>query len=472
MSIPDSDRDNIAAEGDSDRDGDTPVVEDAIVVDRAEPDKATGPGKTGNAMAEEPAVTGWRGRLFSLADRFAFLALKAVIFGLIAATVGILAAVLLRNQAELEGSASITADLAQRDQQIESIGGEVSELAGQIALLAGQDTVAALSESVEQTAGQNARLRTDIDALAATLGEQVGELQARISEIEQLQPITADSLSEMSVRLDALTGDLQRLEEVSLAMAQATPPVQPQPAEPAGEGRIEARLLMLDQRIGSLEKERDMPTAGLADQSGLDALDARLSAIEAGGNDDGQMLARLEQAESRLAILEARQTGDDDLARSLALVAVRAAVETGAPYLLLLRDGGFADAEIPEVVMIHAETGVESLTDLRQGFARIAEDALRADMAESREQGGLAGLIGTLVQVRPLEPGEGDDIAHVLARAETLLNGDDLAGALQTLSPATGPAREALADWIEVAEARLAVLTAINTMLTRPDMAP
>ncbi len=477
MSIPDSDSDRTVTGGEPGRNDDTSVVEDAIVVDNVKPGTPSDPGENdsddGSTMNAEAAITGWRSRLFRLTDRFAFLAFRAVIFGLIAATAGILVAVLLRNQAEFDGSANLAAGMAQRDQQIESIRDEMSAMAGQMVLLAPQDTVASLSGSVDLAAGEIARLRMDLDSMAATLDDRIGKLQARMSEFEQSSSITANSLSEISARLDVLTSDVQHLEEMNSAMAETAPPVQPQPEEAAGgDDRLEARLQMLDERIGKLEGGRATPAAGLVDQLWLDTLEARLTAFETESEAGQQLLSRLEDTENRLAILEARQTGDDDLARSLALLAVRAAVETGAPYLLLLRHGGFTNAEIPEVVMIHAETGVEPLTDLKQGFARIARDALKADLAGNGEQGGLAGVIGTLVQVRPLEPREGDDTADVLSRAENLLNGDDLPGALQTLSPVSGPAREVLADWIEAAEARLAVLTAINTMLARPEMAP
>ena len=390
---------------------------------------------------------GVRDRLISLSDKFAMLSLKAVAFGLVAAAAGVLATMVLRGYETQNSTDELAQELAQRDARIAEIEGSLSSLSERFAPLTASDEIAALADGIEQGRGETGQALARIEAASAAASE------------------------ELSRRIDGLEARLTALEE-----RPDPPQVQPDGTVPAGPpvniAAIEARLDALSERLTGLEAGGPALSDGIAAGAELESLEARLSEIEArvAAIPAGADLERsLSETEQRLADLESGHTGEALPAKSVALVGVRAAAEIGAPYLRLLRDAGYADAEIPEVVMIHAETGVATVAELQRSFEGHAREALKASNAQSDGEGGILGLLSSLIQVRPLTPQEGDDAAATLSRAEGSLMAGDLRGALMTLATLPDSAQEALADWILEGEARIAVLAALDTMLERPE---
>ena len=423
------------------------VVEEAETVE-VEADEDSGSGERSETSAGlRTGRAGVRDRLVSLSDRFAMLSLKAVASGVVAAAAGILATMILRNYEDQNSTDELARELAQRDARMAEFEDSLSSLSEQFAPLAASDEIAALADGIEQGRGETNRNLAGIEAALASSSEELGRriegLEARLTELEE--------------RPDP-------------------PTVQPDgsiPADPpVNLAAIEARLDALSGQLTELEAGAAAPQDGAATDAEMESLEARLSEIESrvatipAGTDLERSLAETEQ---RLADLESGQTGESLPAKSVALIGVRAAAETGAPYLRLLRDAGYADAEIPEVVMIHAETGVATVAQLQRSFEGHAREALKASNAQSHGEGGILSLLSSLIQVRPLTPQEGDDAAATLSRAESSLMDGDLRAALMTLATLPDSAQEALADWTLEGETRIAVLAAIDTMLERPE---
>ena len=423
------------------------AVEEAETVE-VETDKDSGSGERFEASAGlSTGGAGIRGRFISLTDKFAMLSLRAVAFGVIAAAAGILATMILRNYETQNSTEELARELAQRDARMAEFEVSLSSLSERFAPLTAAEEIAALADGIEQGRGETNRNLARIEAALASTSEDLGR------------------------RIDGLDARLTALEELP-----DPPSVQPDGSVPAGPpvnmAEIEARLDALSGQLTELEAGAAAPSDAAATDAELETLETRLSGIESrlaaipAGADLQRSLAETEQ---RLADLETGQAGASLPARSVALIGIRAAAETGAPYLRLLRDAGYADAEIPEVVMIHAETGVATIAELQRSFDGLAREALKASNAQSDGEGGFLGLLSSLIQVRPLTPQEGDDTAATLSRAEGSLMAGDLRAALMTLATLPDSAQEALADWTLEGEARIAVLAAIDTLLERPE---
>lgn len=423
------------------------AVEEAETVE-VEADADSGSGRRSEASAGlRTGGTGIRDRLISLSDKFAMMSLKAVAFGVVAAAAGILATMILRNYETQNSTDELARELAQRDARMAEFENNLSSLSERFAPLTAGDEIAALADGIEQGRGETNQNLARIEAALASTSEELGR------------------------RIDGLDARLAALEELP-----DPPAIQPDGSVPAGPpvnmAAIEARLDALSGQLTELEAGAAAPSDSTTTDADFESLETRLSEIESrvatipAGAALEQSLAETEQ---RLAELETGQAGEVLPAKSFALIGIRAAAETGAPYLRLLRDAGYADAEIPEVVMIHAETGVATIAELQRSFDGHAREALKASNAQSDGEGGILGLLSSLIQVRPLTPQEGDDAAATLSRAEGSLMGGDLRAALMTLATLPDSAQEALADWTLEGEARIAVLAAIDTMLERPE---
>ena len=384
--------------------------------------------------------------IFTASDKLARFVLKAVLFGLVAAAAGVLAVILLQNYSALNTAGGIPDELAVRDQKIAELEDDISSLADRVVPLARQEQVAALAADMEQ-------LRTIVDrnleGTEAMLDSAAEELNLRIDDLAERQSAVETNLE--SVPPPESTTNLMESPGMDLELAR--------------------QLDTISERLTELESSMGEPLEVSMEDSEIRSIESRLSRVE---TDITQAASAevLEQwiagSEKRLASLEARLTGDAPPTKAIALIGVRAAAETGAPYLRLLRDAGFSDTEIPGPVKVHAEAGVATLDELQRSFGALARAALKSEAEQVKEGGGIAGILGSLVQVRPLTPQEGDGPAATLSRAEGSLMAGDLESALGTLDELSEHGREVFADWIEAGKARLAVLSAIDTMLESP----
>ena len=150
--------------------------------------------------------------------------------------------------------------------------------------------------------------------------------------------------------------------------------------------------------------------------------------------------------------------------RRIALAALRAAVESGAPFGPELAALG---PDMPPLLSQAAETGVPSLATLQDSFAEAAraalEAALRADMGDSWTDRAMS-FFRTQTGARSLTPREGSDPDAILSRAEAALAKGDLVATLAELDTLPEVARAAMADWRSTADQRLSAITALREL--------
>ncbi|MEI2685427.1 MAG: mitofilin family membrane protein [Cypionkella sp.] len=113
----------------------------------------------------------------------------------------------------------------------------------------------------------------------------------------------------------------------------------------------------------------------------------------------------------------------------------------------------------PDVLISVSETGVPTVATLQGTFpeaARKALDAaLRADMGGSWAQRA-ATFLRTQTGARSLTPREGSDPDAILSRAEAALTSGDLQTAMTEIAGLPKEAQEPMAEWLALAQKRLA----------------
>ena len=255
--------------------------------------------------------------------------------------------------------------------------------------------------------------------LTAKLGEVEAGLQARIAALESAPVVEADT-SALQARIDAL--------EAKLA---ATPPNNDLRAELAD---IRTKLAQSD------------PAPAIKA-----AIAAQMGAVEKTAQD---MVARVSDAANQAARLSA-------------MTLLQAALDTGAPYA-----SAAAQIALPEVLAANAETGIPSLTHLRDTFpdaARAGLDAaLKSNMGATWSER-ITNFLRSQTGARALTPREGNDPDAVLSRVDAALTGADMQTVVIELAALPAAAQTAMQAWIDQAKLRADALAAF-AKLTKEGM--
>ncbi len=386
------------------------------------------------------------------------LAVKAVAFGVVAAAAGVITTIVLRTYVIESATVDFSGEVAEQNQKIAELQTELDSLSGQLAPLANEEQVIALANDLEtglsRVGSEIQRLVSDSTESTAALGNDVEQLRAQVEELG----LKLTEIEQSSVQLAPIDGNADP-ETANQAIAQ-----------------LQQRLDALAGMVSELDTGADIPIDELAARTDVESLAGRLEQLESNASqvsDYSGSQQRLAQLELAIAELAAQGPVDTPAIRSMVLIGVRAAVETGAPYQALLQEAGLTDAEMPEIVMEHAASGVATLDELQRSFGQLAREAIRTNTADDGEaSGGVMELIGSLVQVRPLTPQEGTGPAEVLSRAESSLAEGDLDGTLATLGELPPSAQAVFTSWIAAGEARLSVLAALDAMLGTPNTGP
>lgn len=248
-----------------------------------------------------------------------------------------------------------------------------------------------------------------------------------------------------------------------------TSTVAPTPDEPApaasgvvSEPGIDARLARLESLLGQVQDKAQGAVAAADKTAEWSALGDRVAALE----------KRLAEASADA------QTADRLLAAMIAQSKLRAKVATGTGFSAELDGLSARVAEIGNAAALtgaltvlarHADQGAAALTELQMRFRPLPSAILRAGGGEENDWWAAARRwLSSLITVRRLGEVEGDGAQAVVARAEARLGASDLAGALEALAGLTGPARDAAADWMALAKARVeceGALAEIETLL-------
>ena len=276
-----------------------------------------------------------------------------------------------------------------------------------------------------------------------------------------------------------------RVPQVQAALEQSFPAVGSSSvagAPPAGEAAA------LDQRLDRIEAIVNAPLAEAASgQTGDAGTAARVFAIQAGLRDVETRLGTMPStAEVAALVTEVRRLQEDLPAVAAearaAATASRAAFAVAAAAEASTSSGPFEQSYAslaallpndPNVVALAplARTGAPTKAELRERFARIDNDIIRA-AREAQAGAGFWGRIqAALAQwIIVRQTGEGDTPSGVVERAEQHLNNDNLAGAVQELNRLNGPAKTVAQRWLTDAQKRLEIdtrLAAIRTALSR-----
>lgn len=388
-------------------------------------------------------------------DQLVFFVLKAVLFGLIAAVVGTLAAFVIWQYRDSSpfgenGSAELAA-LREELSTMQELEATVVQNESQLGLL---------REGIQTIGGQIDELTTERDASNARFQELVARLAATEITLGELQnPMDMPSRNRQEEEWQELTKRIRALETVLFQENLAVGPRQ----QVALTGGIADRLTAIETGLEEIQTwQTEIEASGQqrsATDSNFESLESRLVELENWsriGADPDRLLSRLGMVEAKVEELGAPNV------EKFVLHGIRSAAEDGLPYSALIEDSEVAAADFPEVVHLYADTGIATMEDLRLELAGNARQILAMN---SETSGGFFALLGNFFRIRPLTPQEGDDPAAVFSRAEEAMRRNNLAAALSELSQLPNMGQEAMADWIESAEARTAVLTAFDTML-------
>lgn len=266
------------------------------------------------------------------------------------------------------------------------------------------------------------RETTDLAPLVA----QTSSLNERIAALETAEAPEAASpdLSGLASD-DALQSARAEIETLMATVSELTERVDTVEARPT-----ETIETIVQQPIEAPDNSEEIEAL----QAAVDALQAQISADEALAKSEAQRL--LAQA---------------------ALTRVVTAVESGEtfePALGALQE--VTPIEVPEALMFAAVDGVPSISALRESFpdaARAALAAARAEVPET-EVSGIGGFFRRQLSIRSVTPREGSDADAVLSRAEAAVNDGNLQDALVELDALPDPAKTAMQDWLEDANAR------------------
>jgi hypothetical protein len=293
-------------------------------------------------------------------------------------------------------------------------------------------------------------------------------LESRLDALETKTPETDDVI--------ALNERMTKLESSLRAMAEAA----------ENDGSV-ADAAAVNQQINEAEKRLDEKIAtavaeARTDTSALDAIKAEIAAIDAklkaladaelGAGDGAQLGPEVAALDQRLGKIESvlpqivEELDEDATETKTATLAIafanlRAAVEDGRPYeeelaTLAALSPGSGDLG---PLLDYEDTGIPTLPALKTAFGKARDTALTEE-APGEDTSLIDRLMASaesLVQVRRVDKdAEGTSAGAVLARAAGKLDNGDLEGAVKEVETLDGAPRDAYADWLDAAKARLA----------------
>jgi hypothetical protein len=307
--------------------------------------------------------------------------------------------------------------------------------------------------------------------LGIPLGDdpRVAQSAARIAALEtQVRELAARPLAKPDERVDALAGRVEageqalaRVEALGSRLAAAEAAIKQQTAA-AGDAQAGARIAAVEETTKSLnaalaDLRRRLEEAGgqpagaaVASPQEIEALGKRIAALE-------------ESAKAVQAALAKPAPPDRDAAARLAAatLALRAAVESGAPYaaeLATVKALAPGDARLAALEAYAAEGLPNSATLARELVAAIpkAAPAPETPRTETSWTERLQTGFARLVRVRPAEDAAPANGAY--APVQAALARGDVAGAASAAAALPEPQRAPLEAWIKRAQGHEAAL--------------
>jgi hypothetical protein len=292
--------------------------------------------------------------------------------------------------------------------------------------------------------------------LTVTLAARLGALEAQLRELAaRPQPASVDprALADLDARI-------ARAEAAAAAPRAAPPPDQVLTGRVAALEAATRSLGELAQRVDAAQKNSALPAAQAADHKEIEALAARIAALEQTAKGFEERIAR------------AAMTAGADRAGRLAFVAVvlRTAVERGEPFAQELAAARTLAPDAAALVPLEpfAAAGVPGAATLAREFTQLAPGMLA--VTQTARDAGLVGRLQQnaerLVRIRPISEAPGDDPAGIVARAEAKATLGDIAGALTEVTRLPDTTRAGATAWIRKAQLQVAALAAARQFAT------
>ncbi len=311
-----------------------------------------------------------------------------------------------------EAEARIAALESRLETEIGDVRSEVTELSG-----SGLDgrIGAAVSSAGDQINGQIAELRTQLGQIDGAdtrqrLDRADAAIQGQIAELKGLK--------------DQITGG------VAAASGAAAAGVDVYRSELEG---LRAEMGSLTDRVASLGARID--EVGAEARRQIDTAQAKVNEV---------------QEQATTAVSAAAVKAD--------FAEVQAAMAAGLPFTEPLdRIAADPAVQIPPTLSAAASSGIQSLAELREGFADAAHRAIRASILAGAGDGVFSrskAFLEAQVATRSLAPQQGQGTDAVLSRMEEELRHDDLAGVLSEAGQLPSEATAAMSGWLAAVKLR------------------
>jgi hypothetical protein len=294
--------------------------------------------------------------------------------------------------------------------------------------------ITALRRQVQAQADQ----RADDQGAAQALGQQVQGLADRVDRLQKAAasaaapPAAAPAdLGDLPKRVDDLAAKVAALADRPADTGAASAP-------PADSGAAQQAVEALGRQVA---QSADSQKAALTDQkAALEQLAARLDKLEQGA---GQSVGATDRV-VRLTRVQA------------ALVALQAGEKLGDI------------PGAPPAVARFANVAPPTEAALREAFPALAAHARKVSRPDVSRRGFFERALTRLQQSVTVRQGDdvliGDPAAGILAEAGGKLQAGDLAGAVASLGKLSGPAADAMKDWVDRARALLAARAALTDL--------
>ncbi|MEO1252845.1 MAG: hypothetical protein AAFW81_10930 [Pseudomonadota bacterium] len=208
----------------------------------------------------------------------------------------------------------------------------------------------------------------------------------------------------------------------------------------------------------------ELAAANRAIQNAADEADALRAEI-------GALRARIGELERENAFLAETAENSPLTAGAVALAEIARSLETGAPFDAQLSAIGriAPEAEAVGALRPFAASGAPTRLEVQRAFAPAAREGLavagQANAGNDWER--FIAHAASVVSVRPAAPREGETPRAIMSRVEHAVGEGDFAWAIAELEALPASAREAMADWTQLARQRIAIEAAVASLNAR-----
>jgi hypothetical protein len=298
-----------------------------------------------------------------------------------------------------------------------------------------------------------------VSAISAQLDKIQAELQPQAANTA-LAGHVADLQAQVKAVSDQLAAINRRLDEIAVAAksarehADAATAAAQSATDNANAATAAAKSAT--EHADSAAQAAKGATQGSVQQSDLDALAARIAALE-------KSISTLSTATTSQAT-----SADDRAARAaIAAEALRAVVERGASYqaeLAAVKSFG-ADQSAIAALEPFAASGIPTDAELAHELAQVLPSLQpQSGTAQSHSGGGFLSRLEdnakNLVRITPIDAPPGDDPSSVLARLNVDAAHADIAAALTDIAKLPQSAKSHVDAWVQKANARNAAVAA------------